>query len=76
MENFREMARRFLEAGAAIQVSSPEELGDAWIELIQNVARRQEMGKIAQQLVERNRGATQRSLERIAELLEASRSRM
>jgi len=76
MENFREMAKRFLEAGAAIQVSSPEELGDAWIELIQNVRRREEMGKIARELVERNRGATRRSLEHIAALLKAPRSRV
>ncbi len=76
MENFREMAKRFLKAGAAIQVSSPEELGDAWIELIQNVACREQMGKTARELVELNRGATERSLERIAELLEAPQSRV
>jgi 3-deoxy-D-manno-octulosonic-acid transferase len=75
MENFRGIAARFLEARAAMQVSSPEELGDAWIELIQNPARSEQMGRKARELVEANRGATARSLERIAELLDASRSR-
>jgi len=74
MENFREMAAQFLKVGAAIQVSSPEELGDAWIDLVQNGARREPMGMKARQLVEQNRGATERSLERIAGLLDTSRS--
>lgn len=73
VENFREIAAQFLKAGAAVQVSTPEELGDAWIELIQNGARREQMGRKARELVERNRGAAERSLERIAQLLDASR---
>lgn len=75
MENFREMAAMFLKAGAAIQVHSPEELGSGWIELIQDNARREQMGRAARELVECSRGATQRSLEHIADILAASQSR-
>ncbi len=73
MENFREMAARFASSGAGIQVSSGEKLGSVWVELIQNPARRDEMGRKARALVESNRGATARSLERIAAVLEAQR---
>src|SRR5438034_3583968 len=36
MENFAEIASRFVSAGAAIQVESPEDVGVAWIELFRN----------------------------------------
>ncbi len=72
MENFREMAAMFLSAGAGIQVNTPEDLGVAWIELIQDAARREQMGRAARELVERNRGATARSLEHVAALLAPS----
>ncbi len=75
MENFREMAAMFLKAGAAIQVHSPEELGCGWIELIQDNARREQMGRAARELVEYSRGATERSLEHIADILAAPQSR-
>jgi len=71
MENFHEVAAKFLEDGAAIQVGSPEDLGVAWIELVQDDARRQRMGAAARRLVEQNRGATACALESIAALLAA-----
>ncbi len=73
MENFREMAAQFASAGAGRQVASGEKLGRAWVELIQNPERRDEMGRKARALVESNRGATARSLERIAAILEVQR---
>ncbi len=69
--NFREMAAKFVESGAAIQVGSPEDLGVAWIELLQDDACRKQMGARAQQLVESNRGATGRAMNAIAALLAA-----
>ncbi len=69
MENFSEMARLFLENLAAVQVWSGPDLGQRWIELIGNHERRKRMGRAAQALVEANRGATERSLARIAALL-------
>lgn len=75
MENFRDMAAKFSGAGAGIQVASGEKLGRAWIDLIRNSARRDEMGRKARALVEANRGATARSLDHIAAILEGSRDR-
>jgi 3-deoxy-D-manno-octulosonic-acid transferase len=73
MENFRDMAAQFLSAQAAVQVSSGPQLGAVWVQLIQNNTLRERMGKAALQLSERNRGATARSLDRIAEVLAGQR---
>ena len=66
MENFAEIASRFVSAGAAIQVESPEDVGVAWIELFRNPERMKEMSEKARSLVEGSRGATDRALARIA----------
>ena len=66
MENFAEIAARFVSAGAAIQVESPEDVGVAWIELFRNPKRMKEMSEKAQNLVEGSRGATKRALAKIA----------
>ena len=65
MENFREISGKFLAAGAAIQVKSPEDLGPAWRGMLQEPERAARMGACARELVNRNRGATQRVLEQI-----------
>ncbi|HET6199379.1 MAG TPA: 3-deoxy-D-manno-octulosonic acid transferase [Candidatus Acidoferrales bacterium] len=70
MENFRDMAARFSSTGVGIQVSSAAQLGKVWVDLIQDPSRSAEMGRKARALVEANRGATARTLARIAELLE------
>jgi 3-deoxy-D-manno-octulosonic-acid transferase len=69
MENFREIAREFLGAGAAVQVASGAELGAAWISLLENDRRRAEMGRQARALVERHRGATAATLQQLAAFL-------
>jgi 3-deoxy-D-manno-octulosonic-acid transferase len=69
MENFREIAARFLQAGAGVQVRSPEDLGVAWIELVNDSGRREKMGLAARDLVERNRGTTERAVRAITEVL-------
>jgi 3-deoxy-D-manno-octulosonic-acid transferase len=69
MENFREMAGKFLVAGAAIQLKGADELGAAWVELLREPERSSRMGANARQLAEQNRGATDRVLERITELV-------
>lgn len=73
MENFRDMAAQFLAAQAAVQVSSGQQLGVAWVQLIGNKTLRERMGQAALRLSERNRGATARSLDRIAEVLAGRR---
>ncbi|MGB0036250.1 MAG: 3-deoxy-D-manno-octulosonic acid transferase [Candidatus Acidiferrales bacterium] len=71
MENFSEMAAQFLAAHAGIQVTSGAQLGKVWVQLIEDNAIRERMGKAARKFSERNRGATARSLERIARVLDA-----
>jgi len=66
MENFSEIASRFVSAGAAIQVGSPEDAGVAWIELFRNPERMKKMSETARQLVTESRGATDRALAEIA----------
>jgi 3-deoxy-D-manno-octulosonic-acid transferase len=70
MENFREMADQFLAARASIQVTSGPMLGAVWVQLIEDTATREKMGKAARELSQRNRGATARSLERIASVMD------
>jgi 3-deoxy-D-manno-octulosonic-acid transferase len=71
MENFADMAALFLESKAAVRVTSGVDLGQRWVELISNDELRRQMGRAAQSLVAANRGATERSLARIAGLLGA-----
>jgi 3-deoxy-D-manno-octulosonic-acid transferase len=69
MENFADIAARFVDADAAIQVESPEDAGVAWIELLRNPERRRKMGENAKRLVDSSRGATDRALAEIAKFL-------
>jgi 3-deoxy-D-manno-octulosonic-acid transferase len=75
MENFREMASKFLKADAAIQVRSPEGLGAAWCSLLRSPDRATRMGASARILVEQNRGATDRVLEHVAHFGEEGQDR-
>ncbi len=65
MENFAAISSRFLEAGAAIQVESPEDAGVEWIHLLKDPAKMSKMGAAARQLVESSRGALDRALSEI-----------
>jgi len=71
MENFRDMAAQFLAAKAGVEVSSGQQLGKVWVQLVEDHALRERMGQAARVLSERNRGATARSLDRIAAVLGA-----
>jgi 3-deoxy-D-manno-octulosonic-acid transferase len=70
MENFRDMAAQFLAAKAGVEVASGQQLGKVWVQLVEDDSLRERMGKAARGLSERNRGATARSLERIAAVLD------
>ena len=72
MENFAEIGSRFVAAGAAVQVESPEDAGVAWIEQLRNPERRSQMGETARQLVDASRGATARALAEIAKHLDGA----
>ena len=77
MENFQEMADQFLDAHAGVQVGDGQQLGKVWVHLIEDNAMSKRMGEAAREIAVRNRGATARSLTRIAAILaghESSRS--
>jgi 3-deoxy-D-manno-octulosonic-acid transferase len=62
MENFRDMAREFLEAGAAVEVRTSAALAGELERLLTDSAAAEEIGRRGQALLERNRGATGRLL--------------
>jgi len=72
MENFAEIAARFVAAGAAVQVESPEDVGVAWIELFRDPQRMKEMGATARRLVEDSRGATDRAMAELAKQMDGA----
>ncbi len=72
MENFREMAAAFLDAGASIQLNGEQELGAAWCGLLRDPESTARMGDTARQLVDRNRGATRRVLSHIERMIDAA----
>jgi 3-deoxy-D-manno-octulosonic-acid transferase len=69
MENFADIAARFLQAGAAIQVESPEDAGVEWIHLLKDPEKMKRMGNVAKGLVENSRGAVDRVLREAAKHL-------
>ncbi len=69
MENFREIARRFLDAGAGVQVGTANELAGAWNRWMDDPCARETAGRAAKELMERNRGALDRVIDRAAALL-------
>jgi 3-deoxy-D-manno-octulosonic-acid transferase len=76
MENFSEMAEQFLDAHAGVQVANGQQLGKVWVQLIENDTMRESMGNAARDIAERNRGATARSLHRIASIIADGSSAM
>jgi 3-deoxy-D-manno-octulosonic-acid transferase len=75
MENFGEIAETFLANGAAIQIRTDRELEDTVVSLMSDPVRRARLGAAARALVEANRGAKDRTLAVIADLLPPERPR-
>jgi 3-deoxy-D-manno-octulosonic-acid transferase len=69
MQNFAEIARTFLDNGAAIEVRNGRELETVLLELLGDPVRRARLGAAARALVEANRGARTKTLAAIAQLL-------
>jgi 3-deoxy-D-manno-octulosonic-acid transferase len=69
MHNFAEIARTFLDNGAAMQVRSGRDLESALLDLLGDPVRRASLGAAARALVEANRGARGKSIAVLAELL-------
>jgi len=69
VQNFREITEAFIAHDAAIQVTSARGLEDALLALLTDPVRRARLGAAARALVDSNRGAKDKSLAIIAQLL-------
>ena len=69
MRNFKEIAETFLLNDAALQVHSDRELEETLLALLTDPVRRARLGAAARALVEANRGAKEKTLAVIAELV-------
>ena len=69
MSNFREIASSFLDADAAEEVASAGEVIEFAGRMFDDEAAQRELGQKAKAVVERNRGASTRTAQRIVELL-------
>ncbi len=69
MQNFKEIAEAFVSNGAAVQVQSERELEEALLALFTDPVRQARLGAAARALVEANRGAKDKTLAVLAELL-------
>ncbi len=69
MQNFKEIADTFVTNGAAVQVQSERELEEILLTLVTDPVRRARLGAAARALVEANRGAKDKTLAVIADLL-------
>ena len=74
MQNFKEIVDAFLGNDAAVQVGSERELEQTMISLATDPVRRAKLGAAARALVEANRGAKEKTLAVIADLLPPSTS--
>jgi 3-deoxy-D-manno-octulosonic-acid transferase len=74
MQNFGEIAETFLANGAAIQVRTAGEFEETMLSLIGDPVRRARVGAAARALVESNRGARDRTLTVIRDLLPPDRA--
>ncbi|HEX5481370.1 MAG TPA: 3-deoxy-D-manno-octulosonic acid transferase [Terriglobia bacterium] len=72
MENFRDIARIFLDAHAALRVKNSRDLGQEVVKLMADSARRQALGETARRTVDRESGATRRTMDGISGLLETN----
>ena len=71
MQNFKPVVQLLLEAEAAIQVADEEELARQVSFLLGKPEQREALGMAARAVVERNKGATQRTAELIGQTLRA-----
>jgi 3-deoxy-D-manno-octulosonic-acid transferase len=69
MHNFKEITDAFLASGAAIQVRTDRELEQTIVTLMSDPVRRARLGAAARALVDASRGATEKTLVVIGELL-------
>jgi 3-deoxy-D-manno-octulosonic-acid transferase len=69
MENFAEIAEAFVSNGAGVQLAAEQQLDEAFLSLMSDPVRRARLGAAARALVEANRGAKEKSVTVLADLL-------
>lgn len=69
MENFREMSAMFLRAKGAVQVRDGSQISRAVLELLNEPEKARELGRNAGFVLATNRGATERALAHVLELI-------
>jgi 3-deoxy-D-manno-octulosonic-acid transferase len=69
MHNFRDIARLFVDAGAAVPVRDEADLARNCQHLLQDEVRCQQLGAMAKRLLARESGATGRVVKKIEEIL-------
>jgi 3-deoxy-D-manno-octulosonic-acid transferase len=69
MHNFHQIAASLLEAGGAVQVQTPEALGENLGMLLLQSERRQALGEAASRVLRANQGAITRTVELIEQIL-------
>ncbi|HEX7282100.1 MAG TPA: glycosyltransferase, partial [Vicinamibacterales bacterium] len=69
MENFAEIAEAFVSNGAGVQLASEQQLDETFLSLMSDPVRRARLGAAARALVEANRGAKEKSVTVLADLL-------
>ncbi len=69
MQNFREIAETFVANGAAIQVASERDVDEAILWLVRDSVHRASLGAAARALVEANRGAKDKTIAVLTDLL-------
>ena len=70
MHNFRDIARMFIEAGAAVQVRDAADLARNCLLLLADEDRCRQLGAAAKRMLEQESGATARVLKQIGEILD------
>jgi 3-deoxy-D-manno-octulosonic-acid transferase len=73
MHNFHQIAAALLEAGGAVRVQKPEDLGAHVSMLLQHPERRQALGETAYQVLRANQGAIARTVQLIEQVLQPER---
>ena len=69
MSNFAEIADAFVTNGAGVQVAGEQDLDETFLSLMSDPVRRARLGAAARALVEANRGANEKSVTVLADLL-------
>ncbi len=68
VDHCQDIARQLLQAGGAVQIHEPKDLGSHLLHFLENSAEVEQMGKKALSVVEQNRGVVKKNLKMIKQL--------